>query len=360
MPRPFAPRRFAGRAAAVLGLVVLSVLAGAPRPARAGPAGVEGATWRLEFDNDVFLEKDNQISSGWSIQHHTAAARRWADVGGGHGSLGRLGGAIPTLGGEGLLRRSGIAVGQIIQTPDDVSRRDLIRDDVPYAAALTLQATWYAYDDEEFRGFEVTAGVSGPPALGEEVQKATHHLLGDKDPKGWNNQIETEPLLNLNYMRKRKVWHGGRPEGWSADAAVDGNVGLGNLFTQASVALELRLGRNMPGGFVYVPDPIGLSMHYVALLEPPRPERAALYASLVLRGTAFARNLFLDGTLLRPGPGVDKRPLVGMLIAGLHYERRDWGLHLGIFLTTDDVDTGQAKASEGHERLGTIDLEWRF
>jgi len=34
---------------------------------------------------------------------------------------------------------------------------------------------------------------------------------------------------------------------------------------------EIRLGHNIPRGFVYVPDPIGLSMRYKAALKPVNP-----------------------------------------------------------------------------------------
>jgi hypothetical protein len=161
-------------------------------------------------------------------------------------------------------------------------------------------------------------------------------------------------------MRKQKLWRGGNPAGFSWDTAVNGNVGLGNLFTLASVGLEIRFGQNMPRGFVYVPDPIGLSMHYMASLKPANPQAASFYGTLVLRGSAFAHNIFLDGNTFRDSHSVDKEPFVGMAIAGLHYERANWGIHFSVMVSSDDVDTGKYPAAEGRERLGTVDIEWRF
>ncbi|RLA03170.1 MAG: hypothetical protein DRQ45_03420 [Gammaproteobacteria bacterium] len=326
----------------------------------AGSPSVESATWRFEFDNDVFFNKDNKISSGWSLQKHSAVARNWEALEDVPDFVRRWGKAIPTLTEEGLAYRVGIAIGQVIQTPDDLSRSDLIEGDVPYAGALTLQATWYAFNDDVFRGFEITAGVVGPPSLAEQTQKTIHKLIGSDDPKGWDNQLDTEPVININYMRKKKILRGGSPADFSFDTAINGNVGLGNLFTQASVALEMRFGQNMPRGFVYVPDPIGLSMHYKAAMKPANPQNSSFYASLVLRGSAFAHNIFLDGNTFRDSHSVDKEPLVGMVIAGLHYERKNWEIHLSIMESTDDVDVSKYPAAEGRERLGTIDIEWRF
>jgi len=326
----------------------------------AGSPSVESATWRFEFDNDVFFNKDNKISSGWSLQKHSAVAVSWEALEAVPGFVRYWGKAIPTLTEDGLVYRAGIAIGQVIQTPEELSRSDLIEDDVPYAGALTLQATWYAFNDDEFRGFEITVGVVGPPSLAEQSQRTVHKLIGVTDPKGWDHQLKTEPVINLNYMRKQKIWRRGNPAGLSFDTAVNGTVALGNLFTQASAELEVRFGHNMPRGFVYVPDPIGMSMHYMATLKPANPRAASLYASLVLRGSAFAHNIFLDGNTFRDSHSVDKEPLVGMAVAGLHYERKSWGIHFSIMESSDDVDTSKAPAAEGRERLGSIDIEWRF
>lgn len=217
--------------------------------------GGEQTTWRLEFANDFFFKKDNQISSGLSLQKHSAVAGGWEGLVDVPRLLISCGKFIPTLTKEGLVYRAGIAIGQIIQTPDDSSRSDLIKDDVPYVGALTLQNTWYAYNDDEFRGFEIVMGVVGPASLAEQMQKMVHNWTGNDDPKGWDNQLDTELVVNLNYMRKQKVWRLGNPAELSFDTVISGNIGLGNLFTQASSGLEMRFGHNMPGGLCMCPTP---------------------------------------------------------------------------------------------------------
>ncbi|MDZ4185400.1 MAG: lipid A deacylase LpxR family protein [Desulfuromonadales bacterium] len=324
------------------------------------PEGVERTTWLFEFTNDFFFNKDNQISGGWSLQRHSAVASHWETLEGVPMFVKQWGKKIPTLTKDGLVYRTGVAISQVTQTPENGKRSVLIKDDVPYVGVLTLQSSWYAFNDNEFRGFEITAGVVGPASLAEETQKTVHKLTGNNDPKGWDNQLETEPVFNLNYMRKHKVWRWGNPGGLSFDTAINGNVGVGNLMTQASTALEMRFGHNMPGGFVYVPDPIGVRMHYIAALKPENPRTASLYASLVLFGSAIAYNIFLDGNTFHDSHSVAKEPLVGVTIAGLHYERNNWGIHCSVMATTDDVDRSKAPAAEGRERLGVIDVKWQF
>lgn len=103
------------------------------------PDGVEQATWRFEFDNDVFFNKDNKISSGWSLQKHSAVAESWEVLQGVPGFVKRWGKRIPTLTKEDLVDRAGIAIGQVIQTPDDLSRSELIKDDVGASKATAAE-----------------------------------------------------------------------------------------------------------------------------------------------------------------------------------------------------------------------------
>lgn len=324
------------------------------------PVNGEKATRRFEFDNDVFFNKDNQISSGWSFQKHSAVAGSWDALQDVPGFVKHWGEKIPTLTKEGLVYRAGIAIGQIMQTPDDLSRTDLIEDDVPYAGALTLQATWYSFNNNEFRGFELTAGIVGSPSMARQTQEMIHHLIDSEDPKGWDNQLGIEPVINLNYMRKYKIWRRGNTASFSVDTALTGNIGLGNLFTQASTALEIRFGYNMPQGFIYVPDPIGFSVHHMATLKPANSRFGSFYVTLVLNSSVFVHNIFLDGNTFRDSHSVDKKPVVGLAVVGLHYEGKNWGVHFNMMASSDNMDTSKAPAAEGRERLGAINIEWRF
>lgn len=323
-------------------------------------ADMEQATWCFEFDNDVFFNSDNGFSSGLSLQWHSAVASDWDALKKFPKFFRRLGHRIPTLTGDGLVYRAGVAIGQVIQTPDDLSCRDLIKEDIPYAGVITLQTSWYAYNDDEFRGFEIAAGVVGPFSLAELNQKLIHSLLGYTVPQGWDNQLANELLLNLNYMRKKKIWHEGKPAEISFDAAIDGNAAMGNLFTQASIALEMRIGYNMPGGFVSVPDPIGYSMNYQATLKPAHPGTGSFYGSLVLRGTALAHTIFLDGNLFRDSHRIDRKPLVGQIGVGLHYAIRHWGVHVYTLASSTVVDIHKATAAEKRELIGSITIERQF
>lgn len=114
----------------------------------------------------------------------------------------------------------------------------------------------------------------------------------------------------------------------------------------------------VPGGFVYIPDPVGFAMTHKAALSSPNPTAASLYGSLILRGTAIGRDIFLDGNTFKHSHSVDKKSYVGQAIIGLHYERQNWSAHFNLILPTDTVDTSSATEVEGRGELAAVTFEW--
>jgi len=359
-------KRYAWLLAILLGSGAVMTASAAGHAGAATPASLPNhlrtsAKYRLELDNDAFVGSDNQFSSGWSIQYHSAVAREWRLLKTPADWLANPGKYLPGLQDRHLNKRFNLSLGQIIQTPAELSRRDLIRDDVPYAAVVAIQSTWLAYDDTDFHGFEVSVGMVGPAALGEPSQNLGHRIIGINEAKGWDNQLRNEPVFNLNYMRKRKFYRYRDASGLSWDAAIDGHAALGTLFTLAALRLETRFGRNMPGGFIYSPDPIGHSMIYDASLDPPAPGKPSLYASLSASALAVAHNLLLDGNVFHNSHRIDKEPYVVMLTLGFHYETHDWGAHMDWTFTTDTVETASLNAAEDADNaFGTLMFEWKL
>jgi hypothetical protein len=251
--------------------------------------------------------------------------------------------------------RKGWIVGQNLQTPDVIEASELIINDVPYAATLAVQRTWFAYNDTRFRGVGWLVGVVGPLALGEETQKGFHDLIGASEPKGWSNQLRTEPLVNVYWLQKRKVFR----SQW-VDIATSAGIQVGNLITGADVTVEARFGMALPPGYVYVPDPVGLSLSYDTQFDSSEQPRSTLYGSMAARAAFIGHALLFDGNTLGSSHSVPHEPLVESLIVGLHYQRERWGIHLNLWFTTDTVDgrlvTGQP---DTRADFGTLMLEFR-
>ena len=143
--------------------------------------------------------------------------------------------------------------------------------------------------------------------------------------------------MNFHYVKKRKLWN--RP---SFDGGLNLDLAVGNFLTGVDAGIEMRFGRK-PGGFTYLPDPIGRGLAYDATL--PRDDgQLEIYGSLALRAFAWAVFLPLEGNQLVSGNEwtdnntIDPENVIGQAIGGFHVVGEKWGLHLTWTIATDNID----------------------
>ena len=165
----------------------------------------DAAKYRFEMDNDIFFGSDNQFSNGWGFRIFSARAQDWDTLDGPPAWILEFGKHFPGLDGKHLNARTGFAVGQIINTPSDIERTDLIDNDVPYVGLLAGQMSWMAFSDVDLRAVEMTLGTIGQASLGEQGQNLIHTATGSDIAQGWGNQVSDEVVFNFNYISKDKV-----------------------------------------------------------------------------------------------------------------------------------------------------------
>src|SRR5882762_464095 len=92
---------------------------------------------RFDFDNDVFLGKDNSFTAGWSLQWHSRLNDVWGP------GYAKWIGRVPGLGDGGRGGRGGrpitrwaVGISQVIITPKDVSNPAPQPNDAPWAGML--------------------------------------------------------------------------------------------------------------------------------------------------------------------------------------------------------------------------------
>lgn len=329
-----------------------------PRSSESGPA--ELSVIRFEFDNDTFLDSDNGFTAGWSLQYHTAprpglvAAVR---------HLPGFGGRSPTV-------RWSFGLSQLMVTPDDLSVTELQPLDAPYAGTLGVHAALAAFDNERLAAAQLYVGCRGPCSGAEETQKLIHELVSSAEPQGWDNQLDTELLANLNLEGRWKLWApsdsayaAGR---WAGDVSVGGQIGLGNLATFAQAQVEARFGRGLPMGFTHVPDPPGLGValdpiHFANVPSPARADRSFhAYASVVLRAAEYEELVAADGGRTRKGerhPGVETAAGNPQAIVGVHFGKLPIAVHLNYYRYLSRPD-----GVDDRESLDWVNVsfEWRF
>lgn len=302
------------------------------------PGILERSLYRFEFDNDIVAGSDDGFSAGWSLQLHSPLFDTWDE----HvpSWLQQLPG-LEDDGERGRIVRWVMGFGQAIVTPEDVTIAEPQPEDTPWAGIAGVFGGLSSYDNRRLSAVQLFLGCMGPCSQADEVQRFTHEDLGwGEPPAGWSNQLENQPLGNLNLAWAHKLW---APEDdaylsgrWAWDVATGAQIGLGNLATYLRAQLELRCGFGLPMGFTHVPDPLafGLALDPVYVVPEAAPQvgqRWRGYASVVLRGTHYEHMAPAEGGRTANGghhPGMN--PNVGQpeLLVGLHVGRSPVAFHL--------------------------------
>jgi lipid A 3-O-deacylase len=283
-------------------------------------------------------------------------------------SLHRLSENVPRwlfAGGE--RTRVGLALGQNIYTPEDISRRDLVRTDRPYsgwtyvAFALTSDPSSEKSEQEKIgrgRGrldtLELQLGIVGPQSYAEQTQKEWHKLIGARPPLGWDNQLKNEPGFALFYERKWRRQDAPIARlGWlQVDATPHVGGSVGNVFTYAAAGAMFRIGNDL--SVDYGPPRIRPGLAGSMSFDSPE-DGVAYYAFFGFEGRAVARDVTLDGNSLARSHSVDRRPMVGDLQMGLALVV---GPARGTFSYV--MRTREFDGQRNPDRFGAVSVSYRY
>lgn len=332
-------------AAAVCALMIAAGAAKADTPDDRG-------TISVMLENDVFgAGTDRHFTHGTKFTYTT---REYVpDYAAGRTSpIAWVAGQIPFWP-DGARARATYSLGQSIYTPDDISDPNRRPNDRPYAGWLYVGAGLIAVKPDATRSdaMLIELGVVGDAAMAEEVQTTWHDWFGFQEPRGWDNQLETEPGVNLIYEQNRMLWRGNLTPGLSADIVPNAGFALGNVSTYLSGGVTLRLGRDLTTDLG--PPRIRPSLPGTAYVRQADGFNWYGFASFGAR--VVARNIFLDGNTFTDSASVDKKPLVGDIQAGLAMQYRDWRFTYTYVLRSKEFD-GQDRI----DKFGAISLSYRF
>lgn len=253
-----------------------------------------------------------------------------------------------------------IMLGQNIYTPSNIISRAAVTNDRPYAGWLYTGVAYQRRGDltpnlAVMENFEIDLGVVGPYSLAGPSQITVHHLyFGTEDiPKGWRNQLDNEPGMELKYAR---LWR------WSPTTAtaryfdVIPRIGgeLGNVQIFATAGATLRIGYNLPPDFG------------VQIIDSPATVNGGLtrhtppffgYVFGGIDGRAVGHDITLDGNSFNnSGPSVERNPLVGDVSFGFALQ---FCSH--IELTYEHIiRTEEFKGQFENDILGSITLKAKF
>ena len=214
----------------------------------------------------------------------------------------------------GLLGRANtrwrLALGQNFFTPVNKFRRNPEPSDRPYAGILyglvgLDRRTWNTVDR-----FELQLGVVGPAALARQTQDVVHDIIDNPTPRGWDEQLRNEPVINLNAERIWRVPVAGTGFG-NVDLLPAAGAQFGTYRIAASAGARVRFGQGLERDF-------GTPRVRPALSDAPAPvgEGFGWYFFAGLGGYAVGRDITLNGNVFRDSRSVDHRPFVGDLELG--------------------------------------------
>lgn len=226
---------------------------------------------------------------------------------------------LPLINRPGCQRNIGLSIGQNIYTPEDISRKDLIKGDRPYAGWSYFSLAFHVKNPVQLDVFEVTAGIVGPSSLAEDTQRIVHRWVQSDNPKGWDHQLRNEPGLMIGWQRSWRLFRTGQESGWGFDFIPHVGGVLGNVAIFANIGGEIRFGYNLPCDFGTSFIRLGSGIEAPASSSDPRLRRREnfgfhLFADV--EGRAVARNIFLDGNTWRDSHSVDRKWVVADMAAG--------------------------------------------
>lgn len=326
------PSRFANlRREACLIVILVSACVG--RTARAetechGRARLAAdSTLNLRIDNDLFggVGQDQGYSNGFLVTSVSPNLVDYVDDPCLPAAVRRLNTYLAWLQPAGYDEQNmTLGIGQILFTPTDRRRSDLIPEDRPYAAALLLSTGYNARRGNRLRTSQIRFGMVGPSAHGRDVQNGWHRMIGAEPFEGWEHQLRDEPVLQLIHERRRR-WPGTTArDGWSWDAIGHWGGSLGNFATYANTGMELRFGHFLPDDFGTAPlRPAGENTSPARAIEGRRGSWAG-HVFVALDARWVMRDITLDGNTFKSSHRVDKAPLVADLGYGVAVERGHW------------------------------------
>ncbi|MCI4444532.1 MAG: lipid A deacylase LpxR family protein [Candidatus Aminicenantes bacterium] len=210
-----------------------------------------------------------------------------------------------------------ISLAQGMFTPADLSKKEIIPYDRPYAGLLYAGLNLVKNGESNQDSFGAALGTIGPASLAEAAQKWLHRTYGWVDPQGWENQLKNEPVFELWLSRFWTLTGRSSTDACSSwRPAVKVGLGgeVGNLMTDVEAVLDLKFGLNLqPQNEAFSPSPLFNQLIMASF------SRTSIYVFCRLEGKGVLRNLLLDGNTFALSPKVKPDYFYGQITSGLVY-----------------------------------------
>jgi len=252
-----------------------------------------------------------------------------------------------------------ISIGQHIYTPEDIYKKELIKEDRPYAGCTYLSFALHNKSFSIMNTYSVVFGMVGSSSFADKTQRFVHKVINDAIPKGWDNQIKDEPVLQLTYEQKWRLLHRMGKSGVGFDCLPSFEIIAGNVAVASSVSCEFRMGYHLPSDF-------GTSFNRPAsgVTAPPKPDDSSqksrhefgIYISTGAACYGIAREIFLDGNTFKDSHSVKKKPVIIETGAGITFYYKNAKITYTQVYRTKEFDRQKEQA----QSYGSVNLAFSF
>jgi lipid A 3-O-deacylase len=249
-----------------------------------------------------------------------------------------------------------LAIAQNMYTPEIITDPVYNPDDRPfaawmYAAYKALVIDSFGEPSEWQDTYELSLGVVGPWAQGDEIQSWFHKVKGDPDDPTYVNQIPNQVVAMLSYSRKWSLWLNPPSTGetydeqrWPMYLMPATSLRLGNAMTDVGLGVTFLAGFHTPVDFAA--GSINPSVAGTA-----NPGQFRLYAHAGIDGRFVMFNAFLDGTAFRESASIERNELVADYKLGI---TMSWRWFRGSF--TQVWRTPEIETRSNYQNFGAIQL----
>ena len=181
----------------------------------------------LYLENDLISGSDSDYTHGTKVSYERAVSGTFFDF------------LLPAPG-----NREKFSFFQFIYTPKDLEVVELQPNDRPWAGWASFEYLASFETKKEYFASGIQAGVVGPYAFSDVVQKNVHRWTDNIIPLGWDNQIEHHYAVNYIHYYKNKI-----VSEKTYDIIAGGLMSAGSSHNLVGVTSMVRIGNNIPLNF---------------------------------------------------------------------------------------------------------------
>lgn len=226
----------------------------------------------------------------------------------------------------------GFQLSQMMWSPLDISKEYPEPDERPYAGIIALETELALMGHKNADKLSLFMGVIGPSSYMEETQKFMHEIIKSPTPDGWDNQVENQALLNINYEKQHVLYRQMEPTSAGIELSHSMRLMAGNYRSEVATGLIARWGEDLENSFasstINRQDPVNAGLI--------TGENAGYYFFGGIDGLYRFNDITIDGDVPAEVYPVTVEPWQLTTALGVVYYRVNWGASLTFAVKTSE------------------------